>query len=181
MVWRRDPRRQTEGYYVYIPKIQVYCAIHYIKEDHLWLYIVVDKGNKWYTIKPVPLKLGLGPTLQPTAAINIDEEEDPSEETQNTGTTSLMITPAAIPTSQPPTSQGLPTTMSTATTTITQPSGSGTLPPAIPPSGGGGGGGGGSGGRGLPAGVPPAGRAPPLNGKLGGNPPAKFDGNYEKS
>ncbi len=47
--------------------------------------------------------------------------------------------------------------------------------------GGEGGGGGGGGGGGLPVGVPPAGGAPPLHGKLGGNPPAEFDGNREKS
>ena len=85
--------------------------------------------------------------------------------------------------------------MSTATTTITQPT---TIPSrtAIIPTGSGGGGGGGGrggggggrgggggggGGRGLPAGALPAGRATPLNGKLGGNPPAEFDGNQEKS
>jgi len=52
--WRKDPGRLTEGYYIYLPNIQEYCAIHYIEEDHLWAFIAVNKQNKWYTIKPVP-------------------------------------------------------------------------------------------------------------------------------
>ncbi len=32
-VWRKDPGRQTEGYYVFSPKLNKYQAIHYIKED----------------------------------------------------------------------------------------------------------------------------------------------------
>ncbi len=33
--WRKDPGRESEGYYVYLPKIQEYHPIHYIEEDCL--------------------------------------------------------------------------------------------------------------------------------------------------
>jgi len=63
-----------------LARLNEYQAIHYIEEDCLWVFITVDEANKWYTIKPVPLGLGLGPTLQPIAAIDVDnKEEEPSE------------------------------------------------------------------------------------------------------
>ncbi len=62
-VWRQDPGRETEGYYIFSHRLNEYRPIHYIEEDRLWVYIAVDEANKWYTIKPVPLGLGVGPTL----------------------------------------------------------------------------------------------------------------------
>ncbi len=59
--WRKDPGRETEGYYIYLSKVQEYCPIHYIEEDYLWVYIAVNERNKWHTIKPVLRKHGLGP------------------------------------------------------------------------------------------------------------------------
>src|SRR6266702_3136397 len=191
-VWRRDPGRETEGYYIFSHRLSKYWPIHYIEEDHLWVYIAVDEANKWYTIKPVPLGLGVGPTRTPAVPIDIDQPEDPpAEGSQNTGTIFLAMVPPADPTTTITITQPPIATMSTVTTTITQPtgkspSGTATIPSRSGGGGGGGGGrgrggGGGGGGRGLPAGAPPAGRAAPLHGKLGGNPPAEFDGNREKS
>ncbi len=41
--WRKDLRRETEGYYIYLPKLQEYCPIHYIEEDRLWVYVAINE------------------------------------------------------------------------------------------------------------------------------------------
>ncbi len=90
-VWRRNPGRETEGYYIFLHRLNEYRPIHFIDEDRLWVYIAVDKSNKWYTIKPVPLGLGVGPTLKPITPIDIDQPtETPAE---GSGTTSLTTNP----------------------------------------------------------------------------------------
>ncbi len=184
-VWRTDPGRQTEGYYIFSPKLNEYRAIHYIEEDRLWAFIACDKRNKWYTIKPVPKNLGLGPTLTPIQAIDVDPPEDPPENPSEDTNTTKPLTPiisSTIPiTTQPTMSQaGTSTTTIPPTTTIlTTGSGSGSGSgggggsiPAPPPGGGGGGGGGGG-----AAGGPP----PHANGRLEGNPPFEFTGDRERS
>ncbi len=42
-IWRTDPGRQTEGYYIFSPKLNKYQAIHYIKEDRLWAFVACDE------------------------------------------------------------------------------------------------------------------------------------------
>jgi len=178
-VWRIDPRRQTEGYYIFSPKLNEYRAIHYIEEDRLWAFIACDERNKWYTIKPVPKNLGLGPALTPIQAIDVDPPEDTTTNKPLTPTTTTA--PIITTIIQPMMSQaGTSTTTLPPTTTTTIPSGG---------SGGGGGGGSGGGGGGIPA-PPPgggggrggaAGGPPPANGRLEGNPPFEFTGNRERS
>src|SRR6266702_2268598 len=136
-VWRRDPGRETEGYYIFLHRLQEYRPIHYIEEDRLWVYIAVDEANKWYTIKPVPLGLGVGPTRLPATPIDVDQPEDPpAEGSQNTDTTSLTIIPPTDPTTMITATDT--TSLTTVhptdpTTTITQPvgtipSGTATIP-----------------------------------------------------
>ncbi len=177
-VWRTDPGRQTEGYYIFSPKLHKYRAIHYIEEDWLWAFVACDEQNKWYTIKPVPKHLGLGPTLTPTQAIDIDTPEDTATRPLTPTTTTQPLT---YPTTQPTMSQAgtstttIPPATSTATTTIPTGGGGGGGGIPTPPPGGGGGGGGG-GGRGGATGGPP-----PANGRLEGNPPFEFTGDRERS
>src|SRR6266571_9197679 len=93
-VWRRDPGRETEGYYIFSNRLNGYRPIHYIQEDRLWVYVAVDEANKWYTIKPVPLGLGVGPTLRPITPIDVDQPEDsPAEGSQNPTISSLTTVP----------------------------------------------------------------------------------------
>ncbi len=177
-IWRKDPGRETEGYYVYLSKIQEYHPIHYIEEDCLWAFIAVNERNKWYTIKPVPRKHGLGPQLQPTSGIDIDDDDntDTSTTTPITSTTSIQpTTHTPVITSQPIMSQA--GTSTTLTTAPTIPSGTGTT---VPPSGSGGGGGGRGGGGGGGGGGTDGG-PPHANGRLEGNPPFEFTGDWERS
>jgi len=102
-IWRTDPARQTEGYYVFSPKLNEYRAIHYIEEDRLWAFVACDEQNKWYTIKPVPKTLGLGPTLTPIQAIDVDPPEDTSTTKPLTPTTTTVPTLATV--TQPTMSQ----------------------------------------------------------------------------
>src|SRR6266704_2770831 len=140
-VWRTDPGRQTEGYYVFSPKLNEYQAIHYIEEDRLWAFVACDKQYKWYTIKPVPKNLGLGPTLMPIQAIDVDPPEDTTKPLTPTTTTAPIILTVTQPTmSQARTSTTTLPTVTAPTTTV--------------PTGGGGGRGGGGGG-GIP--TPPGG------------------------
>ncbi len=204
--WRKDPGRETEGYYIYLPKLQEYHPIHYIEEDCLWVYITVNERNKWYTIKPVPRKHGLGPQLQPVAGIDVDDDKDTDTTTISTTTTppATIINPTAptyagifTPAPTQTTNMSLVGTSTTTAPTMTSstlPSRSGTT---NPPTGGGGrgGGGGGGGGGGVPA--PPggggrggggggggggaAGGPPHANGRLEENPPFEFTGDRERS
>ncbi len=187
-IWRKDPGRETEGYYVYLSKIQEYRPIHYIKEDRLWVFIAVNKRNKWYTIKPVPRKHGLGPRLRPTAGIDIDDDDDTDTSTTTPIITTTSIQPTNTPTTitQPIMSQAGTSTTLTMIPTSTIPSGTGTT---VPPTGGGGGGGGGGRGGGVPpgggggggGGGGTAGGPPHANGRLEGNPPFEFTGDRERS
>ncbi len=186
-VWRTDPSRQTEGYYVFSPKLNEYRAVHYIEEDRLWAFIACNEQNKWYTIKPVPKSLGLGPTLTPIQAIDVDPPEDTSttKPLTPTTTTAPVITQPTMSQAGTSTTTLPPTT----TTTTTIPTGGGGGGggggsggggggiPTPPPGGGGGGGGRGGGGGGGAAGGPP----PHTNGRLEGNPPFEFTGDRERS
>ncbi len=200
-VWRTDPARQTEGYYVFSPKLNEYWAIHYIEEDRLWAFIACDERSKWYTIKLVPKNLGLGPTLTPVQAIDVDPPEDPPENPPENTNTTKPLTPtttiSTIPTITQPTMSQAGTSTTTIPPTTTIPitrsgsggggggGGRGGSIPAPPPGGGGGGGipapppggGGGGGGGGGAAGGPP----PHANGRLEGNPPFEFTGDRERS
>jgi len=182
-IWRTDPGRQTEGYYVFSPKLNEYQAIHYIEEDQLWAFVACDEQYKWYTIKPVPKILGLGPTLTPIQAIDVDPPEDTTTRPLTPTTiTTKPLTPVTLTshttTTNVPT-QPIQSTMSQAGTSTT------TLPTTTIPTGGGGGGGG------IPAPPPGGGRGgggggatggpPPANGRLEGNPPFEFTGDRERS
>ena len=145
----------------------------------MWAFVACDKQNKWYTIKPVPKNLGLGPTLTPIQAIDVDPPEETTTSKPLTPTTTTLTAPTMT---QPIMSQvGTSTTTLPLTTTTTVPTGggggggggSGGIP--APPPGGGGGRGGGGGGGGATGGPPHA------NGRLEGNPPFEFTGDRERS
>src|SRR6266581_1762651 len=123
-VWRRDPGRETEGYYIFSHRLSEYRPIHFIKEDRLWVYIAVDEKNEWYTIKPVPLGLGVGPTLAPATPIDVDQpDETPAEGSGTTSLTTNPPDPTPTITITPATPIAMSTAPITATTTITQPAG----------------------------------------------------------
>ncbi len=146
----------------------------------MWAFVACDKQNKWYTIKPVPKNLGLGPTLTPIQAIDVDPPEDATKPLTPTTTTAPIILTVTQPTmSQARTSTTTLPTVTAPTTTVPTGGGGGRgggggggIP--TPPGGGRGGGGGGGGGG-------AAGGPPHANGRLEGNPPFEFTGDRERS
>ncbi|KAH9168127.1 hypothetical protein EDB89DRAFT_2074247 [Lactarius sanguifluus] len=133
----------VEGYYIFNPRKKEYHQIHYLEDKRLWAYIDYSPNERsWYTIRPVPLELNVGPLKSHNPKrIDIDSDPDNSPSVSvptTTFTPSLFVNPPDLSGPQP-TPQSMSQTYALASMTLTSrgpaPSGSGGAPSGGPSSG----------------------------------------------
>ena len=66
-----------EGYFIFDPKTKSYHQIHYLEDRRIWCFIDYSATERrWYTIRPVPLKLNVGPLKSSNpSGIDIDQPD----------------------------------------------------------------------------------------------------------